>query len=89
MTNNKLYQKAFDKFGGQHQITIAIEEYSEAIKELTKFQRKKGTMNNLAEELADAIIVTEQMIQLFGVQEMVDLWKEYKLARLEKTLDDK
>lgn len=82
----EVYSRALNKFGKVNQVNVAIEEYSEAIKELTKLLREQGNLEHLAEELADALIVTEQMAQIFHIEEAIDEWKKYKLDRLEKML---
>ena len=79
---SELYLKLIRKYGEKIQITIGIEEASEYQKELCKFLRGRGNHDHLAEEIADALIGIEQMIQLFGLEEPVRRWKHKKLCRL-------
>ena len=79
---SELYLRLIHKYGVKVQIAIGIEEASEYQKELCKFLRGRGNRDHLAEEIADALIGIEQMIQHFGLEEPVRLWKHKKLCRL-------
>ena len=81
MLNDKLKilcKKAFLLLGYNNQIYIAIEEMSEATKELTKYLRGKGRKEKLCEELAHAKFMIEQMTILYDVEYEVE--EEYKKA---------
>lgn len=84
--NNDLYQLAIDKWGTKAQLTVAIEELAELIKEISKVKRGMGDMNNLAEEIADVEIMCEQLRYIFDIDSVVDAWKESKLTRLANRL---
>lgn len=84
--NNDLYQLVIDKWGSKAQLTVAIEELSELIKEICKIKRGMGDMTNLAEEVADVEIMCEQLRYIFDIDSTVDTWKESKLTRLEARL---
>lgn len=82
LTEEALFQLAVDHFGIEHQTVVAIEEFTEVSKELTKVLRGEGNKNHLAEELADAEIVIAQMKQFYDVSNAVECWKKTKLKRL-------
>ena len=84
--NSDLYQLAIDKWGAKAQLTVAIEELSELIKEICKINRGMGTIHNLAEEVADVEIMCEQLRYIFEIDSVVDEWKESKLTRLANRL---
>lgn len=77
MCRQEVYRQARDVFGAQAQLVLALEELSEAQKEICKFLRGKGDLDHLTEEIADAQIMLEQVQMLCGidpwaVQEQMD-----------------
>ena len=79
-----VYRKAIAKYGADTQMTVAIEEMSEVIKELCKLQRGIGNRDHLAEEIADATIVLEQMRMLFNLNQAVCDKMDEKIERLQR-----
>lgn len=65
-------------------MTVAIEEMSEVIKELCKLQRGIGNRDHLAEEIADAMIVLEQMRLVFNLNQAVCDKMDEKVERLKR-----
>ena len=86
MDKYKTYTNAFIRYGRAHQSTVAIEELSECQKELWKFIRGYGDKEHLAEEVADCIIVLEQVIMNYGIENLVTQYMDEKLQRLENKL---
>lgn len=80
----EVYRKAIAKYGADKQMTVAIEEMSEVIKELCKLQRGIGNRDHLAEEIADATIVLEQMRMLFNLNQAVCDKMDEKIERLQR-----
>lgn len=85
----RIQREAIKKYGDKIELLIAIEELSEVQKELSKFIRGKGELNNLEEELSDLSLV------LFYIHEIckpdksnIERWKQLKLDRLEKHLKE-
>ena len=87
---------AIQTYGGEKQTWKCQEEigeYMQAIGKLNstesalKGQRHKA-YDNLQEEIADCIIMFEQMRLLYGPEE-VDKWIDYKLSRLQLHLYEK
>lgn len=87
-----LYESVLNTFGLDMQMMVCIEEFSELMKEFSKYQRitkinsNQGTPENikeLKEEIVDASIMVEQMRQIFfdNKKEYFDM-KNKKLKRL-------
>lgn len=87
MENKELYQQVTDKWGVDAQLTKAIEELSELIKEICKDKLDIGITENIAEEVADVEIMCEQLRFIYGFDDAVDTWKEYKLNRLRERVN--
>ena len=83
----RVYEKAIAKFGCKMQATVAIEEMSEVIKEITKALRGELNREHLAEEIADAKIMLEQMTQMFNINDSVCCWMDYKIAALKRKVE--
>ena len=81
---NDVYAKALKKWGVEMQATVAIEEMSEVIKEITKAMRGELNREHLAEEIADATIMLEQLRQMFNINDSVESWMDYKIAALKR-----
>lgn len=82
MEIKEIYQKAIKKFGATMQMTVAMEECSELIKEISKIIRAKGNLANLAEEIADVEIMLEQLKQMYYIEDIVTTKKADKIIRL-------
>lgn len=82
MSRYEIYRQALVKFGEQAQIIVAIEELSECQKEICKILRGGQDYEHLAEEVADAQIMLEQLQMIFPIREQVDNYTERKLQRL-------
>ena len=80
------YTNALIHYGEENQLTVALEELSECQKEICKFLRGYGNAGHLAEEVADSLIMLEQVIHIFGIDEMVSQEMDRKIERLEKRL---
>ena len=70
-TRREVYIQAVALNGLEEQLTVAIEELSEVQKEICKVMRGDGNLEHLAEEIADATIMLEQVRLMFGLNEMV------------------
>lgn len=62
----RIFKELIDKYGDK-QVIVAIEELSELQKELCKYLRGKGNIENITEELADVQIMINQMQMLFEI----------------------
>lgn len=83
-------QKAIETYGKDMQLTVAIEEFSELIKEICKNKRGRDNLNNIIEEMADCYIMLEQLTIIFGIKykDINDVIDE-KLARLENMIAER
>jgi NTP pyrophosphatase (non-canonical NTP hydrolase) len=83
-------QKAIDTYGKDMQLNVAVEEFSELIKEICKNKRGRDNINNIIEEMADCYIMLEQLTIIFGIKykDINDVIDE-KLARLENMIAER
>lgn len=82
----KVYADALATFGTGMQLIVALEEMSELQKEITKALRGNPNPMHLAEELADATIMLEQVRQMFNLNEPVCEMMDSKIIRLQKNI---
>ena len=88
MIPENVYKQASDKWGEKAQIIVAIEEMAELTQALTKYLRTDQLCDNIAEELADVEIMTEQLRLIFDkLKYDIDRHKEAKIFRLQKKLE--
>ena len=84
---SRVYADAADTFGTNMQIVVALEELSEVQKELCKALRGKINTYNLAEEVADATIMLEQIRQIFDINEQACGYMDEKVLRLKHRIE--
>lgn len=82
-----VYEKAIARNGMLLQAIVAVEELSEAQKEVCKLLREQGDLEHLAEEIADATIMLEQLRVMFNLDEAVDRYMDAKVQRLADRLN--
>lgn len=82
-----VYTEALETFGMTSQLVIALEELSEAQKEICKILRGGGSLPHLVEEIADATIMLEQVRLIFCINEDVSKAMDNKVARLQQRID--
>ncbi len=92
-----ILQKAIETYGVNAQIDIAVEEMAELTKALMKHRRnekfKKDDFNaaircmaSICGEIADVLIMLEQLQMIFDNRGLVEKIKEEKIQRLENRL---
>lgn len=79
----KIYTNAMLEFGEQAQLIVAVEELSECQKEICKILRGGDDYRHLAEEVADATIMLEQIRLIFNINDCVCNFMDEKIKRLE------
>lgn len=84
---SELYNAALSKWGETSQIHMAIEEMAELTNALMKFDRNRVSTTDVAEEIADVIIMCEQMSLIFGGTKYIEQIKQGKLFRLRNLLE--
>lgn len=65
----KMCEKALEKWGVDAQLVMVIEECSELIKEATKSLRGHQRRENIKDELADVVVMCEQLRIILGLTE--------------------
>lgn len=83
----KTYTNAILAFGEQNQLIVAIEELSECQKEICKILRGGEDFRNLAEEVADATIMLEQIRLMFNINDCVCNFMDEKIKRLDDRVE--
>ena len=81
----EVYSQALNKWGAESQTMMLFEEMAELQNAICKYSRKRNNINDVATEIADVQIMTEQMSILFG-KEIVDSEKKRKFERLKNRL---
>ena len=83
-------ERAIEVYGKDMQLNVAIEEFSELIKEICKYKRGEGNLDHIIEEMADCRIMLEQLDIIFEISYFdMDKVLMKKLDRLEKRLEEK
>lgn len=85
----KVYTDALVAYGEGNQCIVAIEELSEAQKEICKVLRGEENLEHLAEEIADATIMLEQIRLIFGINDLINEWIDIKVKRLDDNMKKK
>ena len=82
----RVYTNALIHYGDRTQMIVAIEELSECQKEICKILRGGENFPHLAEEIADATIMLEQLRLMFSINDLVCEYMDNKVRRLDKRL---
>lgn len=80
------YTNALIQFGKANQLIVALEELSEVQKEICKVMRGQTSLDHLAEEIADATIMLEQVREIFSINDLVCEAMDEKIIRLDRKL---
>lgn len=95
--NKEILQKAIEHYGTHNQMLKCIEECSELSRAISRILIElssgdgfttKESEENLHEELADVLIMIEQMIIMFDCGDEVFIQQVKKIKRLKKRLGD-
>ena len=84
-----VYQAAIEKYGEEAQIKKAIEELGELLVSICHYPDGKCSREDLADELADATIMCEQLRQVYGINDEVCRRMDYKVLRLAQRISGK
>ena len=83
-------ERAIETYGDDMQLNVAIEEFSELIKEICKFNRGNENIDNIIEEMADCYIMLEQLKIIFEIEySSICAVMAQKLERLKNRLDER
>ena len=88
---DKILHKAIEHYGTDVQLTVAIEELSELIKEICKNRRGNSNISELTEEVADCYIILEELLYIYDINTkalmtMIDYKKERLRRRMEESI---
>lgn len=88
-----LFSLALRTWGPGPQVGMLHEEIGELLMALNKVQRAhpdraSEVFDNLAEEVADVLIMLDQMQVLFRMETRVETWRQTKVQRLRDRLRD-
>lgn len=81
-----LFNRAIELWGVEPQFRCCQEECGELISAINQFDRGRGTVEDLASEIADVLITAMQLKQMVGplVEKVID----EKLERLDKRIKE-
>lgn len=88
MTAEQIFRKALETWGPDAQTLMVFEEMSELQKELCKYARGKDNRLAIAEEIADVMIMLEQMALLHECEADVNRFIDEKVERLSRRLQE-
>ena len=77
-----VYEAALQKWGAEAQINKFTEELGEFLVELGRLRNGASNRDAFAEELADLTIMLEQLRLIYGVNEEICEYMDYKIHRL-------
>ena len=95
MTSKETMYKAINTYGVENQLIKTVEELSELSQALCKILTSKFTddnseiFENIFEEMADVEIMLEQCKIMFQCDKEVNKWKQKKIERLERRINEK
>lgn len=82
----QILEKAILRYGVSAQLGMFYEELAELV--LAVNRRKRGREDNVAEEIADVLIMIKQIMLIFGIKAKdVRKIRKQKIDRLEKRLN--
>ena len=85
----KVYANALDTYGVTGQLLKALEELTEVQLEIYRILEGRPSVLHLAEEVADATLMLEQVRLIFGINEEVCKFMDAKVLRLRHYIDVK
>lgn len=78
---------AVKTWGDDAQSKMVLEEMAELQKEICKNWRGKENRDQIADEIADVEIMLAQLKMIHGIEELVEVHRKMKLARLAERLE--
>jgi len=86
-TKRDIFKETIEKWGVESQIWMAMEEMGELMTALSHYFRGRIDKDEVAEEIADVMLMAEEMAYIFG-RERVDHRLDLKKKIVTKCLDD-
>ena len=84
-----LYLRAIAAWGAASQMDMLYEEIGELLTAIGHARRGRGTVADIAGEIADVRIMLDQLCVILECGDLADARKVEKLARLEARLDER
>lgn len=81
-----IFRRAIEKYGINHQVVKALEEMAELQTEICRYGDKRTSVDKIAEEMADTLIVLFQLVQYLNLKEVLKKMYNWKLEALEERL---
>ena len=89
MTEHEICYAALEKWGPQKQTLKLFEEMAELQDALCKQMDGRDSTSHVAEEIADVLVVMEQMMILHNCEHEVVEIRKQKLERLQRRVEKK
>lgn len=83
----KIYRAAIDAWGVDAQQWMVVEELGELQTALSQMRRGRIGPEDVADEIADATIMLEQLQLMLGVEKLTQQCVERKIQRLQRRLE--
>lgn len=83
----EIYDEALSTFGTNAQLAKAMEELTEVQLEICRMVTGRGNVLHLAEEVADATIMLEQVRRIFDINALVCDTMDAKVLRLRQRIE--
>lgn len=85
---NTVLKKASKKYGTFKQLMTTQEELSELIRAISRYLAERDVdETEIIDEIADSVIMIEQVVYMFGLKDRVRERIKYKLKRVEKKIE--
>ena len=84
---DNIFKQAVNTFGADHQIGMLHEEVGELLAAINQYARGRVKKDAVVTEIADVMIMCEQMAEIFGREE-TEAEKKRKIQRLAEKLEE-
>lgn len=84
---DNIFKQAVDTFGADNQIGMLHEEVGELLAAINQYARGRVNKDAVVTEIADVMIMCEQMAEIFGREE-TETEKKRKIQRLAEKLEE-
>ena len=88
MTRDEILAKALRHYGIKHQMVKTLEELAELSQAIAKLWAEEGDVTNVAEEIADVRIMTDQVAMALQLEDAVHRVEAEKLVRLKRRIEN-
>lgn len=88
MSSIKDLKEIYTYFGVPNQVDKALEEMTELSLELYRYKKGKGDISALKEEIADVLLMVNQLVLIFSNQKEIKQIIDQKVYRTKKVIED-